>query len=220
MNYMNVYQKLIHKAQSRQKPDCYTETHHIMPKSLGGTNDPNNLVELTAREHFIAHLLLAKIYGGPMIYAAWALQNTKTNRNYAWLKEKLSERMKGNKNFAGKSHTPEFRKNLAEANKNRVWSDESKQKLGKTMSLINKGENNPNYNKKGNKSHLSKAIVLITPTGDELLALCVKTLTTLYGLHSSHVRNCLRQNKDYRGYNFREPTENDFKTLQIIGEMP
>lgn len=32
-----------------------------MPKSLGGTDDKNNLVNLTAREHYIAHLLLVKI---------------------------------------------------------------------------------------------------------------------------------------------------------------
>lgn len=39
----------------------YFETHHIVPKSLGGTDDKNNLVNLTAREHYIAHLLLVKI---------------------------------------------------------------------------------------------------------------------------------------------------------------
>jgi len=36
--------------------------HHIIPRSLGGLNDKINLVNLTAREHYIAHLLLWKIY--------------------------------------------------------------------------------------------------------------------------------------------------------------
>jgi hypothetical protein len=39
----------------------YTETHHILPRSLGGSNDASNLVKLSAREHFICHLLLVKM---------------------------------------------------------------------------------------------------------------------------------------------------------------
>ena len=61
MNYSLHYEKLINKAKSR-KLDTYKEIHHIVPKCLGGSDDKNNLVELTAREHFIAHLLLLKIY--------------------------------------------------------------------------------------------------------------------------------------------------------------
>lgn len=39
----------------------YTERHHVMPKSLGGSNDPQNIVRLTAREHFVCHRLLVKM---------------------------------------------------------------------------------------------------------------------------------------------------------------
>ena len=39
----------------------YTERHHIIPKSLGGGNNKENLVNLTAREHFICHWLLTKM---------------------------------------------------------------------------------------------------------------------------------------------------------------
>lgn len=37
----------------------YYETHHILPKCLGGTNESDNLIDLYAHEHFIAHKLLA-----------------------------------------------------------------------------------------------------------------------------------------------------------------
>lgn len=51
----------------------YTERHHIIPQSLGGSNDKENLVELTAREHFICHWLLVKMTEGEargkMLYA-------------------------------------------------------------------------------------------------------------------------------------------------------
>lgn len=61
MNYSRIYQRIITSRQLN-KFDGYTEQHHILPKSLGGTNELHNLVELTAREHFICHLLLTKIY--------------------------------------------------------------------------------------------------------------------------------------------------------------
>ena len=44
------------------KAECYTETHHILPKSMDGSNDVDNLVVLTGKEHFICHYLLTKIY--------------------------------------------------------------------------------------------------------------------------------------------------------------
>ena len=38
----------------------YHERHHIIPKCCGGSDDKNNLIDLFAREHFIAHKLLAE----------------------------------------------------------------------------------------------------------------------------------------------------------------
>lgn len=38
----------------------YSERHHIIPKCMGGTNDKHNLVYLSAKEHFICHVLLIK----------------------------------------------------------------------------------------------------------------------------------------------------------------
>jgi len=62
MDYIRVYKELIHRAKSRVEFNVYTETHHILPKCMGGNNNDANLVKLTAREHFIAHRLLVKIY--------------------------------------------------------------------------------------------------------------------------------------------------------------
>lgn len=42
----------------------YTESHHIIPKSLGGSNEKENLVKLTPKQHYIAHRLLTKITTG------------------------------------------------------------------------------------------------------------------------------------------------------------
>jgi len=85
MNYIKLYDSIIKKAQFRAKPESYTEKHHIVPKSLGGADDDSNLVHLTAREHCLAHLLLAKIHGGKMWHAAnmMTLRFKLTSKAYA-----------------------------------------------------------------------------------------------------------------------------------------
>ena len=61
MDYQSIYNDLISKRQA-VRPLGYTENHHIVMKSMGGTNDPSNLVRLTGREHWLAHQLLYKIH--------------------------------------------------------------------------------------------------------------------------------------------------------------
>ena len=61
MNYAKIYESIIEKRKINI-PTGYTEEHHIVPRSLDGTDDKTNLVKLTAKEHFICHLLLTKMY--------------------------------------------------------------------------------------------------------------------------------------------------------------
>lgn len=82
----NKYSKLYYKITSNAKQritEGYTELHHIIPQSLGGSKDKNNLVELTAREHFICHWLLIKMTEGDdrskMLYA---LKGMKASNKY------------------------------------------------------------------------------------------------------------------------------------------
>ena len=58
MNYQKIYEQITANDSNAD----YTEQHHILPRSLGGTDDPPNIVRLTAREHFICHWLLTKMY--------------------------------------------------------------------------------------------------------------------------------------------------------------
>ena len=55
--YKRWHDSIIAKAKHRTL-EGYKEVHHIIPKSCGGTNDKDNLVPLTAREHYIVHMLL------------------------------------------------------------------------------------------------------------------------------------------------------------------
>jgi hypothetical protein len=83
MNYSAHYTVLIERAKLRTTAG-YKEAHHIIPKCLGGTDDPSNLVDLTAREHYIAHILLAKIHGGTLWHAVNLMGRLKkySNRHY------------------------------------------------------------------------------------------------------------------------------------------
>lgn len=62
MNYQKLYDTLILRSKNRVPPTDYTEKHHIIPRCMGGTDDTSNLTPLLLREHFLAHLLLSKIY--------------------------------------------------------------------------------------------------------------------------------------------------------------
>lgn len=79
MKYINIYNSIIEnaKSQQRNKGDAYYESHHIIPKSLGGSNNKNNKVLLSGKEHFICHHLLTKIYpkSNSMYYAFWCMCN-------------------------------------------------------------------------------------------------------------------------------------------------
>lgn len=74
MDYERIYREFIADRRAREVGlTGYTEKHHILPRSLGGGNEPENLIRLTAGDHFFAHLLLAKAHGGKLWYALNAL---------------------------------------------------------------------------------------------------------------------------------------------------
>lgn len=62
--YLKHYNNLCDKARSRSAFEGYFEKHHVIPKSLGGTDDTSNIVLLSAREHYIAHKILVRITNG------------------------------------------------------------------------------------------------------------------------------------------------------------
>ena len=82
MNYKKIYQQLIDRAITRTL-NGYKERHHIVPKCMGGDNSKLNLVNLTAREHFIAHKLLCKLYptNKGIQLALWAMVVYKSKKN-------------------------------------------------------------------------------------------------------------------------------------------
>jgi hypothetical protein len=97
MNYKLHYNNLIERSKNRILK-CYFEKHHILPKCIGGKDNKENLVNLTAREHFIAHILLSKIYPNEYglikainIMCIHNSENRNTNRMYGWLRTRFSK---------------------------------------------------------------------------------------------------------------------------------
>jgi len=95
MDYKAHYQKLIEKANGRFLVG-YHESHHVVPRCLGGSDNPNNLIKLTPEEHYLAHLLLVKIYPNNPSLASAAMMmcaKRKGNKVYGWLRRKHAEAM-------------------------------------------------------------------------------------------------------------------------------
>jgi hypothetical protein len=100
MNYKKIYNQIIDRAKNRTL-DGYGEKHHIVPKCMNGTNHPDNLVKLTAREHFLAHWLLHEMYpnNADLRYAFWSMCRNSDNqkryvpssRIYGYAKEQMLE---------------------------------------------------------------------------------------------------------------------------------
>lgn len=150
MNYKKIYYQLIEKRQNNRliKGKDLCESHHIVPKSIGGSNSSDNMVNLSLREHLIAHMLLEKWfydeYGendSRYISMAQALEcmiNTNkyngvkmTSKLYESIRERYVKSVSGENNrqynkrgklspHYGKKHSEESRKKNSESHKGRV----------------------------------------------------------------------------------------------------
>lgn len=64
MNYQKIYNNICNRGKQRiLDVGVYSERHHIIPKCLGGTDVDSNITILTAKEHYLCHLILStKLY--------------------------------------------------------------------------------------------------------------------------------------------------------------
>jgi hypothetical protein len=65
MDYARLYDRIIQHARADNRckgGSVYYESHHIIPRCMEGADGTDNRVLLTAREHFLAHWILVKMY--------------------------------------------------------------------------------------------------------------------------------------------------------------
>ena len=135
--YTRVYYKIIDRAKTRSI-SCYTEKHHIIPRSLGGTDAKVNLVALTAREHFICHILLTKMTAGmdkrKMISSVFYLTGRgKSSRYNRVKKSQLYENLR----IQVSKFVSEQKKGCTQPSRSAI--------ARKNYSESKTGKNNPNY---------------------------------------------------------------------------
>lgn len=174
--YQKYYDSIINYRKEQPVLNGYYEVHHIIPKSLGGSNNKDNLVTLTAREHLIVHKLLKKItfilFGieskqyKSMTYALWQMSN-RNNNSALYMSGKEYERLRlefsqiQSKQYLG-IRNPRYGKKVKQSTKDKIsaankgktpWikgkhhSNETKKLMSKNHANVS-GNKNPMYGKK------------------------------------------------------------------------
>jgi hypothetical protein len=148
--YFNIIQNAVNST--RSKNNCYYESHHIVPKSFGGSNKQSNLVLLTPREHFLCHLLLPKmmidpVKAGKMVYAFFRMKHKhKSSRLFDRFRTAYGELTKGENNpFYGRTHTIETKQKISRLGK--YHTEESRKRMSESKKGIKTGSDNPMFGK-------------------------------------------------------------------------
>jgi hypothetical protein len=153
MNYQKIYNNLMKRDLIRTG---YVEKHHIIPRCMGGLENKENIVELYPEEHYLAHLLLCKIYPNnqKLLYATMNMTSgsminsgKRNNKLYGWLRRRYAESMSGDKNpnrrnpniqkeaakkRVGQHRTQETKARMSAAQKGRTFSEETKKKMSES----------------------------------------------------------------------------------------
>ena len=144
--------------------------HHILPRHMGGTDEPSNLIQLSVEEHAEAHKKLWEKHGKNEDYLAYkCLSSQITNQEFYYEKAKLGGyALKGkkkpigfgekvSKSLKGVPLSEERKKKISEAMLGRKVSQETKDKISKTCKEkgikppTGFGINNPFFGKKHTK---------------------------------------------------------------------
>lgn len=165
-HYLKRYIKFIDHCSELDNSNSMTVGHHICPKAKSlfpeyrdFKKHPWNEVRLTEDQHFIAHWILAKAYGGGMLLALrWMIKKTKpeygtvNNKTYRWMREELSKHLKGTK------RSEETKQKIREARKHQkiIHSEETKQKIKETNKGVKPSKSTMDGLKKWHKTRKDK----------------------------------------------------------------
>jgi len=166
-----------------------THLHHIVPKHMGGGNEPSNLVRLSIEEHAEAHKMLYEKFGIEADKIAWLTLSGQISIAEASIRAK---------------QTPEFR---AKKRAERLGKKQSPGHAAKTRALLAK------YREAGKLSHpnseetiqriveaRSKKWFVIKPTGERIKISNLKRFCDEEGLNYSSVKRYANEGWMYRGY--------------------
>ncbi len=195
--YYTIYYEIVNRARNRELiPGVYYEKHHIIPKSLGGSNNSENLVHLHPKEHYICHRLLTKITIGEqkqkMIYAVYMMmRGIKRFKPTASVYEKLRNQMReANKNRVG----PNKGKNLSDIWKKKIKDSFTAERRAQISDL-----------RKGNPTRKKGSFTVSQETRDKI-AQSRKGKPTRFGPHTEETKQKLKESRSKQIF-----TEETFK---------
>ena len=190
MNYLKHYILLMRKAESRKTPPGYVEKHHVFPKSIFGNN--KRIVVLTAREHYVAHVLLEKAfisrygekhhytikmtyahtsmkgnggYTNSLLYESARIRRSEAMKGKVWYKWTDNNKEQARQRMLGHVQSQETREKRGDAlrGRNRApFSEETKRRMKENHADF-KGENHPMYD----KNHTEEAKESISKTNSQ-----------------------------------------------------
>jgi hypothetical protein len=208
MDHTRIYNQIIERAQMR-KLNTYVERHHIVPKCIGGLDAKENIVKLTAKEHFLCHKLLCEIYPQEykLLYALWLMaigrKRSKdidpykiTGREYENVKLKFSKLASLRKPNLGNKHTTKTKNKMSIAHKGKKRNEECIQKMKESALGKVKSESHKNNLSLSCSISFGKPIIQYDIDGNfikewETGKLASKTLNLNY----TAINNCCRRNK-------------------------
>lgn len=184
MDYLKLYSSIVENARlhftDRLYREEYFENHHIVPSSAGGTDEKENLVLLTAREHYLCHWILYKIYPTKEnAFSWWMMSNNsgnkyhkgrsrQTSRKYEYARIAFSKHI--SKLHKGKTLSEEHRKKLSSSklgSKNGMHGQKHSEDHKKYLSEINSGDKNGFFG----KSHTEESRIKISESKKKLVGI-------------------------------------------------
>lgn len=223
MEYKDYINNIL-STRGRFNCDGYKERHHIVPKCMGGTNNNDNLIDLYAEEHYIAHKLLAleNQDNNKIVYAWWRMNQRRSINNgvievspedYAQARKLHSEAMsrrtitnetrrKFSEKLKGKNNPMYGRYGSKNPCYGRKHTQAEKEKMRKNHVDMS-GENNPMYGLRGDKSPHAKGVYCIEL--DKAFG-SITSAAQYVGVHHSCIGACLRGKQKAAG---RHPVTNE-----------
>jgi len=217
--YYSLYFKIIENSKNRILPkEVKKETHHILPRSLGGTDDPYNLAQLTLKEHWICHRLLVKFLDDKShirkMYNALYMMAVK---DYRTVNARIYEQIKNNvepwnKNIKGYKGTPcsdktkEYFRNIY---KDKPRSESAKQAMREGWDRLKKEGYTPwNKGQTGVQKKEGISCIFISPDNESFKYSTFKEGCEQHGLSRSVMCRIKNTEKTHKGWKATTSKEN------------
>lgn len=208
MDNQKIYDQIINSAFARKPNEGeYYERHHIIPRSMGGGDEAENIAVLTAREYYICHWLLYRIHRSKEMASAWYFMQYHSSglryvsRTFEYARKyrslhltgsKLSEDHKKNISAAGMGRIGGDIQKAAAAsnNKSRVWTAEMRAKASAAR-----------VGKFVRGSHQRALPVKLLETGQEFD--CMTDAAEYLGVTVAAVKNSITRKGKCKGFTIR-----------------